>query len=253
MTGHSNSNHPNHNNTSNRHQPTTRYQDLSSIVPTITTSRLVLSLVTDKDTHDLQLAAGRPEIADTMISIPHPYPLGEAGRYIQRHQEEAQQGTSIAFVIRRQEEEGYAHMNDPKKKNNHTFIGMIEVRAVDIEHWLAELSFWVVVEAWGKGYMSEAVAAVVNFVFASPQFPYPLNRLYAFHMVRNPACGRLLQRNGFVQEGILRDRVWKHDRFEDVAICAILRRDWERQSKGAPNMSTPDVPPNDDGNDDLVC
>lgn len=36
------------------------------------------------DTSAIQMAAGAREIADTMISLPHPYPDGEAELYIAR-------------------------------------------------------------------------------------------------------------------------------------------------------------------------
>jgi [ribosomal protein S5]-alanine N-acetyltransferase len=35
-----------------------------------------------------------------------------------------------------------------------------------------------------------------------------------------------LQKNGFIQEGVLRQRVRKWGVFEDVKLWAILRQDW---------------------------
>ncbi len=78
------------------------------------------------------------------------------------------------------------------------------------------------VEAWGQGYMSEVVQAVVRYTFEG----LALNRLFAYHMLRNPASGRVLEKNGFKQEGLLRQRVKKWGRFEDVALCALLRQEW---------------------------
>jgi len=53
-----------------------------------------------------------------------------------------------------------------------------------------------------------------------------LNRLYAYHMTRNPASRRVLEKNGFRKEGVLRQRVRKWGKFEDVALWAFLREDW---------------------------
>lgn len=61
-----------------------------------------------------------------MISLPYPYPTGEAEWYILRQQ--------------------------------------------------AELSFWLAVESWRQGYMSEAVQAVLQYGFES----LGLNRLYVY-------------------------------------------------------------------------
>jgi RimJ/RimL family protein N-acetyltransferase len=70
--------------------------------------------------------------------------------------------------------------------------------------------------------MSEALKPMISFGFDH----LSLSRLYAYHMLRNPGSGRILQKNGFVQEGVLRQRVRKWGVFEDVALWAMLRQDW---------------------------
>ena len=71
--------------------------------------------------------------------------------------------------------------------------------------------------------MSEVVQTVVQYGFES----LDLNRLYAYHMLRNPASRRVLEKNGFKQEGLLRQRVRKWGQFEDVSLWAILRQEWQ--------------------------
>ena len=97
------------------------------------------------------------------------------------------------------------------------------MRDIDREHLQGELSFWLAIEAWGRGYMSEVVQAMVRYGFED----LSLNRLYAYQMLRNPASGRVLEKNGFRQEGLLRQRVRKWEQFEDVALWAILRQEWQ--------------------------
>ena len=178
--------------------------------PVIETLRLRLCPLELSDSQAIQKAAGDRQIADTMISIPHPYPAGEAERYIARQQAEREAGCAVTFTI--------------AKRENRLFLGLVAVRDIDREHSQAELSFWMKVDAWGRGYMTEVVQAVVQFGFES----LGLNRLYAHHMLRNPASGRVLEKNGFKQEGLLRQRVQKWGKFEDVALWAILRQDWQR-------------------------
>lgn len=175
---------------------------------TLQTERLILRPLTHEDATSIQAVASVREIADTMISIPHPYPDDEAERYVARQIAEFEAGHSITFVIER--------------KVDSTLSGMVEVRDIDHEHSQAELSFWLVVEAWGHGYMSEALKPILRFGFEELE----LNRLYAYHMMRNPGSAKVLQRNGFVQEGLLRQRVRKWGKFEDVALWAMLQRDW---------------------------
>jgi len=144
-----------------------------------------------------------------MISIPHPYSANAAERYVARQQAERKAGRSVTFTI--------------EHKAEGRFYGLVQVRDIDREHSLGELSFWLAVESWGRGYMSEAVHAAVRYGFKSLN----LNRLYAYHMLRNSASGRVLEKNGFKQEGLLRQRVRKWGKFEDVALWAILRQEWQ--------------------------
>ncbi|MDJ0705498.1 MAG: GNAT family N-acetyltransferase [Leptolyngbyaceae cyanobacterium MO_188.B28] len=177
--------------------------------PTLETNRLILRPLTHVDAPSIQVVASIRAIADTMISIPHPYPKGEAERYISRQIAEFKDGHSVSFAIVRKYEQA--------------FCGVIEIRDIEREHSQAELSFWLAVEAWGRGYMSEALERILSFGFKN----LDLNRLYAYHMVRNPGSGKVLQKNGFVQEGVLRQRVQKWGVFEDVKLRALLRRDWD--------------------------
>jgi len=176
--------------------------------PLIETLRLRLRPLARSDISAIRMTAGKREVADTMISLPHPYRAIEAERYFDRQQAEREAGQSVTFAIEHLAQ-GF-------------FCGLIELRDIDREHSLGELSFWLAVEHWGKGYMSEGVQAVVRYGFEG----LGLNRLYAYHMLRNPASGVVLARNGFKQEGLLRQRVRKWGQFEDVALWAFLRQDW---------------------------
>jgi RimJ/RimL family protein N-acetyltransferase len=176
--------------------------------PLIETPRLVLRAPDASDAAAIQEAASRREIADTMISLPHPYTAGEAARYIARQQAQQSKGRGVTFII--------------TDREGGRFCGLTELRDIDQEHSQAELSFWLAVEAWGRGYMYEAIPAVVRYGFAT----LGLNRIYAHHMLRNPASGRVLEKAGFRREGVLRQRVRKWGRYEDVALWAILRGDW---------------------------
>ncbi len=177
----------------------------------LTTPRLRLRLRPLKlsDAAAIQKAASARIIADTMISLPHPYPPGEAERYIARQQSDQETGRSLTFTIEQQGKE--------------LFCGLVELRDIDREHSQGELSFWLTVDAWGRGYMSDIVQEVVRYGLEGLN----LNRLYAYHMKRNPASGRVLEKNGFKQEGLLRQRVRKWEQFEDVSLWAILREEWQ--------------------------
>jgi RimJ/RimL family protein N-acetyltransferase len=180
--------------------------------PTLTTARLQLRPFTPADAPRVQELAGQREIADAMISIPHPYVEGMAETWIACHAAAFDAGEEVHFAV--------------QLKHSDEVIGAIELRRIDTNHSLAELSLWVGVDWWGRGYALEATRAVVDYAFGQ----LGLNRVYAHYMTRNSASRRVLEKAGFQSEGLLRERVRKWGKFEDVVITAILRKDWDPEA-----------------------
>lgn len=178
-----------------------------SVTPTIRTTRLLLGTFESDDAPDLQRMAGAREIADTTVSIPHPYALDHALAWIGNQRRESVRGRATNFAIR--------------LLPGAPLIGSAGLRDIDQEHLQAELGFWIGLEWWGQGYAREAAAAVIRFGFEM----LGLNRIYAHHMARNPAAGKVLLHVGMQREGLLRERVKKWGVYEDVAVYAILRED----------------------------
>jgi [ribosomal protein S5]-alanine N-acetyltransferase len=173
-------------------------------LPAIKTARLLLRQFGSSDFNDLIRIAGERAIADTMISVPHPFTATHAEQWIAQSQSETLGSGHIGFAV--QEYDG-------------AFIGYAGLHDIDHEHAQAELAFWIDPVQQGKGYAREAAQAVNEFAFETLN----LNRICAFHMVRNAASERLLEKLGFVQEGYLRQRVRKWGKFEDVKLWALLR------------------------------
>ncbi len=174
--------------------------------PKLYTTHLVLGAFTPADAAALHQLAGAREIADTTVSIPHPYELDHALAWIGQQQRELVRGRAANFAIR---------LADA------SLIGCAGLRDIDREHCQAELGFWIGREWWGHGYAREAASAVVRFGFEQ----LGLNRICAHHMARNPAAGKVLQHIGMQREGVLRERVRKWGVYEDVVLYAILRED----------------------------
>lgn len=175
--------------------------------PTLRTARLLLGSFELEDAAELQRLAGAREIADTTVSIPHPYDLDHALAWIGQQRREAVRGRATNFAIR--------------LLPRGPLIGSVGLRDIDPEHLQAELGFWIGREWWGQGYAREAARAVIRFGFES----LGLNRIFAHHMARNPAAGRVLLATGMQREGLLRQRVRKWGVFEDVVLYAIVRDD----------------------------
>lgn len=175
--------------------------------PTLRTSRLLLGAFEIGDAPELQRLAGAREIADTTVSIPHPYELDHALAWIGHQRRESVRGRTTNFAIR--------------LLPGSPLIGCAGLRDIDPEHLQAELGFWIGRDWWGHGYAREAAAEVIRFGFEQ----LGMNRIYAHHMARNPAAGHVLLHLGMQREGVLRERVRKWGVFEDVVLYAILRED----------------------------
>lgn len=72
-----------------------------------------------------------------------------------------------------------------------TLIGVIDVS--DIADGAGELGYWLDEGEWGRGFASEAAAAVVCFAFGEAG----LSTIMAGHAADNHASGRVLQKLGF--------------------------------------------------------
>ena len=86
----------------------------------------------------------------------------------------------------------------------------------------AEIGYGMAFDAWGHGYMHEALTAVLNYGFSE----LALNRVEADIDPRNAASAKTLERLGFQNEGLLRERWVVDGEVSDSGIYGLLRRDW---------------------------
>lgn len=176
--------------------------------PRLETERLLLRGFVPSDGPTVDRLAGAFEVADTTLSLPHPYPAGGGAAWIATHASAWDSGESLSLAVCRRSAEAP--------------IGAIGLRIVR-EHAHAEMGYWIGVEFWGQGYATEAARALVAYGFAA----LGLHRIHARHFVRNPASGRVMQKVGMQLEGTHRDAFLRWGRFETVAVYAILAPEWE--------------------------
>jgi ribosomal-protein-alanine N-acetyltransferase len=92
----------------------------------------------------------------------------------------------------------------------------------------AEVGYELRHDAWGRGYMHEALQALLHFAFTE----LALNRVEADIDPRNAASARALERLGFVREGHLRERWIVGGEKCDSLIYGLLAHEW-RERKGS--------------------
>jgi RimJ/RimL family protein N-acetyltransferase len=85
----------------------------------------------------------------------------------------------------------------------------------------AELGYWFLRNAWGKGYASESSSALLGFGFEQLR----LHRIWGKCHVRNAASARVMEKLGMRHEGTLREHVWLRDHYRSSHIYSILAED----------------------------
>ncbi len=144
--------------------------------------------------------------------MPHPYTDGIAESWISTHEDEYQKGNSLILAV--------------TIKETRILIGSIGLY-INKKHQHAELGYWIGRDFWSNGYCTEAVSSVVNYSFHKLN----LNKIFAHHISRNNASGKVLQKNGFVYEGLMRKHVKYKDVFEDIECLSLLRADYLKKKK----------------------
>lgn len=102
-----------------------------------------------------------------------------------------------------------------------TVIGTCTLTSFHAESGRAEIGFALGRKHWGRGYMSDAVDALLDYAFG----PLGLRRLEADVDPRNGPSLRLLERIGFRREGLLRERWVTDGEVQDSIFFGLLRRD----------------------------
>ena len=89
----------------------------------------------------------------------------------------------------------------------------------DIERVSAEIGYWLGEQVWGRGVATEALRAVTAEAFAR----YDLTRIYAVPFADHPASIRVLEKSGYVREGVMRQSAIKDGKVRDQALYAIYK------------------------------
>ncbi|AEA59916.1 GNAT family N-acetyltransferase [Burkholderia gladioli] len=97
----------------------------------------------------------------------------------------------------------------------------------------AQIGFSLQRRCWRNGYMTEAGSALLDHAFDT----LGLRRLEADIDPRNEASARVLERLGFVREGLLRERWQVGDEVSDSAIYGLLARDPRPVAAATPSLS----------------
>ena len=176
--------------------------DLSDF-PVLTTDRLVLRELTPDDAPAL-FAMRSDDRVMRRIGRPRATGLEDAVALIGRIAKDRSANEGITWGLT-------LHGGD-------TIIGTIGYYRLKLEHHRGEIGYMLAPDHWGKGLMGEALDAAVTCGFARFKF----HSIEAVTDPRNAPSNKLLERHGFVHEGLFKENFHWNGEFQDSAVWSKL-------------------------------
>jgi RimJ/RimL family protein N-acetyltransferase len=82
-------------------------------------------------------------------------------------------------------------------------------------------------DEWNKGYGTETMSLLLRHCFETLN----LNRVFLRVYAENLRGKRAYEKAGFVEEGRLREAVYKRGKYDDVFVMSVLRSEWILRKK----------------------
>ena len=167
------------------------------------TERLWLRWLRASDASAIAVFAGLADVAQMTASIPHPYPPGEAERFILHARASTASGAALILAA-------------TTKAKGRPVVGLVSAQIEDLGD--IEFGYTIGPAYAGRGYATEMVRTMVDAVFNLTE----ARALVASSRTINPASRRVLEKCGFVLIGTgLKDLPARGGRHP----CDFFRRD----------------------------
>ncbi|MEA5449564.1 GNAT family N-acetyltransferase [Leptolyngbya sp. CCNP1308] len=178
---------------------------------TLNTERLVLRPLCETDVKALYTIFSDPAVMRYWNTAPWEH-VGEARDAIANDFEARRTGNSLQLGV--------------EKIADAQLIGTCTLFNFNHQCRRAELGYALARSAWGRGFMHEALSALIDYAFAELN----LHRIEAEIDPRNQASAKTLDRLGFLREGHLRDRWMISGEVSDSDLYGLLVGDRDRSS-----------------------
>lgn len=175
--------------------------------PLLKTGRLLLRKQELKDAANLQQLRSNEQVMTYMDSDRH-HDVRTSETFIARNLDSYQNKNGFFWVITAAETGSY--------------LGDIILRKIDRTNARAEIGYTLMPEFWGRGYMKEAMRAVITFGFNDLQ----LHSIEANINPSNETSRALLIKTGFVKEAYFRENYFYNGKFLDTEIYSLLEKDF---------------------------
>jgi RimJ/RimL family protein N-acetyltransferase len=169
----------------------------------LVTKRLTLRPPFEVDLDDIAEFIGNPNVSRMLARVPYPYFRKDAEEWVESATANIRAGQDMAFTIHRER-----------------LIGGITLEGFD--DGVPELGYWLAEPAWGRGYATEAAAAVLAHAFNTRQ----VEKVTSAAFKDNAASLNVQRKLGFKLTGT--STIWSVSRGEMVQDyrTELTRRDF---------------------------
>lgn len=174
--------------------------------PTLTTNRLLLRNFYITDASDLFLLRSNDDVMN-YFDRPKLESIVEAQELIESVFESFKNKSGINWAI--------------VERGTNSFMGTVGFWRMIPEHCRAEVGYAIMPDYWGKGYMTEALKAVVDFGFKELH----IHSIEANCNPANTGSIKLLEKIGFKKEAYFRENYLFNNEFLDSVIYSLLEKD----------------------------
>lgn len=183
--------------------------DLSKV--TLESDRLLMRPYKKQDAEQVWPVLCRKEISAMTLRIPYPCPREFVEDWFDFIDEKRMQGIALEFGL--------------FDKTDGSYVGNCGLADILRRHNQADVVYFIAPEKWGRGFATEALRAVAGYAFETLH----LERLSGRCFADNASSRSVMEKVGFIPEGVLRHDIFRDGAYRDVCCLGLLSGEWARQ------------------------
>lgn len=170
---------------------------------------VTLRAIEERDSNLLFQMINSPEIEKALGSFTLPVNEAQQREWIANYRNTEQQ---IRWMI---------------ELENGAVIGVIMLYDIDMKNGTAEVGYKIMTDIEGRlpGDMDHTMQGVLHYAFEELR----LNCVVAHTLAGNVRSERLLERNGFTRESVLRQRIYQSGKYNDMKVFSILKSEFDEK------------------------
>lgn len=166
--------------------------------------RIYLKEMSEKDAKDLHKCSKEPELNKFSGPYKASESIKKALEYIKNSRKNILEKKSYILGI--------------YEKGTDELVGTIGFFNLDNKNKNGEIGFWIAKNYWNKGYMTEAIKIMTNYIFKKLKY----HRVFAHFHELNKAVEKVLRKAGYKKEGELKEAIKSKGKYYNEIIYGIV-------------------------------